>query len=181
MGRPREFDTTEALDKTTQVFWVKGFEATSLNDLIEAMGISKSSFYETFGNKQELFLSSIDHYATTALKDMVIALESDMLGREVIAQVFLIISNRFISKAESMGCFLSNSSAELAPDGVTAKEKIVGYFHRAEEAFTKAVKRGQKEGTIPSDRDAKALGRFLVSSMNGLQVVGKAKQGPAEA
>ena len=77
--------------------------------------------------------------------------------------------------------FSRNSSAELAPDGAPAKEKIVGYFHRAKEAFTKAVKRGQKEGNIPSDRDAKALGRFLVSSMNGLQVVGKAKQGPAEA
>jgi len=77
--------------------------------------------------------------------------------------------------------FSRNSSAELAPDGAPAKEKIVGYFHRAEEAFTKAVKRGQKEGTIPSDRDTKALGRFLVSSMNGLQVVGKAKPGPTNA
>lgn len=78
-----------------------------MNDLIEAMGISKSSFYETFGNKQELFLSSIGHYATTALKDMVIALESDMPGREVIAQVFLNTANRFIRKAEPMGCFLA--------------------------------------------------------------------------
>jgi len=178
MGRPREFDTTEVLDKATHVFWVKGFEATSLNDLIEAMGISKSSFYETFGNKQDLFLSSIDHYATTALEDMVAALESDMPGREVIAQVFLNTANRFITNAEPMGCFLSNSAAELAPDCEPAKEKVVGYFHRAEEAFTKAVERGQKEGTIPSDRDAKALGRFLVSSMNGLQVVGKANQDP---
>lgn len=176
MGRPREFDTTEALDKATQVFWLKGYEATSLNDLIQAMGISKSSFYETYGSKQSLFLSSIDHYATTALKDMVMTLESDMPGREAIAQVFLNTANRFITNATPMGCFLSNSAAELAPDCEPTKEKVVGYFHCAEEAFTKAVERGQKEGTITKDQDAKALGRFLVSSMNGLQVVGKANQ-----
>lgn len=176
MGRPREFDTTEALDKATQVFWIKGYEATSLNDLIQAMGISKSSFYETYGSKQSLFLSSIDHYATTALKDMVLTLESDIPGREAIAQVFLNTANRFITNATPMGCFLSNSAAELAPDCEPAKEKVGGYLQRAEEAFTKAVARGQQEGTISGDHDARALGRFLVSSMNGLQVVGKANQ-----
>lgn len=179
MGRPREFDTTEALGKATEVFWLKGYEATSLNDLIQAMGISKSSFYETYGSKQSLFLSSIDHYATTALKDMVLTLESDMPGREAIAQVFVHTANRFITHTTPMGCFLSNSAAELAPDCEPAKEKVVGYFQRAEEAFTSAVTRGQKEGTISSDHDARALGRFLVSSMNGLQVVGKANQDEA--
>ncbi|MGA0393790.1 MAG: TetR/AcrR family transcriptional regulator [Rhodospirillales bacterium] len=176
MGRPREFDKTEALSKATEVFWLKGYEASSLKDLIDAMGISKSSFYETYGCKQDLFLSSIDHYANTALKDMVLMLESDMPGREAIAQVFLHTANRFITHATPMGCLLSNSAAELAPDCEPAKNKVVGYFQRAEEAFTKAVERGQQEGTITTDQEAKALGRFLVSSMNGLQVVGKANQ-----
>jgi len=90
--------------------------------------------------------------------------------------VFLSTANRFINSAVPMGCFLSNSAAELAPDCEPAKEKVVGYFRRAEEAFTKAVERGQKEGTISNENDAKALGRFLVSSMNGLQIVGKANQ-----
>ncbi len=142
MGRPREFNTTEVLDKATQVFWVKGYNATSLNDLIEAMGISKSSFYETFSSKQDLFHSSIDRYATTELKNMVVTLESDLPGREAIAQVFLNTANRFINNAIPMGCFLSNSAAELAPDDVQTKDKISGYFHGAEEAFTNAVKRG---------------------------------------
>ena len=105
---------------------------------------------------------------------MILALESDMPGREAIAQVFLNTANSFVTKAVPMGCFISNSAAELAPDCEPAKQKVAGYFHRAEEAFTKAVERGQKEGTISGDHDAMTLGRFLVSSMNGLQVVGKA-------
>ncbi len=176
MGRPREFNTTEALDKATHVFWVKGYDATSLNDLIEAMGISKSSFYETFSSKQDLYHSSIDRYGETTQQELILILESDIPGREAIAQVFLNTANRFINNAIPMGCFLSNSAAELAPDNVKTKDKISGYFHRAEEAFTNAVKRGQKEGTISNDKDATALGRFFVSSMNGLQVVGKTNQ-----
>ena len=70
MARPREFDTTEALSQAMQVFWSKGFKATSLNDLLDAMGLSKSSFYDTFGSKHEVFLETIEHYKKTMTAQM---------------------------------------------------------------------------------------------------------------
>ncbi|HEX9701827.1 MAG TPA: TetR/AcrR family transcriptional regulator, partial [Rhodospirillales bacterium] len=65
MPRPREFETSEALNQAMQVFWTKGYEATSLADLIGAMNLSKSSFYDTFGSKHEVFLAAIEHYKQT--------------------------------------------------------------------------------------------------------------------
>ena len=74
MGRPREFDTTEALERALDVFWANGYEATSMRDLTGAMGLSKSSLYDTFGSKHELFLSALDHYNKTSGQRSVLAL-----------------------------------------------------------------------------------------------------------
>ena len=81
MRRPRECDTTEALNEAMQVFWTKGFEATSLNDLIGAMKLSKSSFYDTFGSKHEVFLAAIEHYKKTVTAQVSAVSELDAMAR----------------------------------------------------------------------------------------------------
>ena len=71
MGRPREFNTEEALEKAMKVFWAQGYEAASLHDLTRAMAISKSSFYDTFGSKHDLFISAIKHYNKTVASRLI--------------------------------------------------------------------------------------------------------------
>lgn len=174
MGRPKAFDPETALDRAVRAFWLNGYEATSLGALIDTMGISKSSFYDTFGSKHALFLTSLDRYAATTVAAAVAVLESDKPGRDAIARVFRDAAARFADNDEPPGCFLSNAAAEMAPRCPETRVKVHDLFLRMEAAFKEAVQRGQKDGSISPTHDARALARFLTASLNGLQVIGKA-------
>ncbi len=179
MARPREFETDDALERAMAVFWARGYEATSLVDLTDAMGISKSSLYETFGNKRDLFLAALDHYAQSRLAPLVAILEGDRPGREAIAAVFAVLVERALAGQTRHGCFLANCASEVAPHDADAARLVAGALGRMEDAFRHAVARAQAEGAIPPGRDSRALARFLVTVANGLQVMSKAGFGRA--
>ncbi len=174
MARPREFDTTQALDQAMQVFWSKGFEATSLSDLTAAMGLSKSSLYETFGSKHELFMSAIDHYKRTVSAQVVAAAEMDAPARRVIASLFDRAIERILSPEGRRGCFLNNCASEIAIHDEAAGAAVREGLERIETAFLKLVERGQAEGQVNADRDPRATARFLTAAINGMLLIGKA-------
>lgn len=174
MARPREFDTTEALRKAMQVFWSKGYEATSLTDLIEAMELSKSSFYDTYGSKHEVFLETIEHYKKTVTAQISGVASLDSPARKLIESLFDRAVSRMIDKDGQRGCYLNNCAVEVAPHDPKAAELVGGGLGLMEDALFTLVERGQSEGDISSDKDARALARFLNSSLNGLMVIGKA-------
>ncbi len=177
MGRPREFSATEALEQAMEVFWAKGYEAASLQDLIGAMEISKSSFYETFGNKHELFLSAIEHYIDTRTEAFVKMLDEEPSGKTAVENIFRLILESEANSDEVRGCFLCNCAVEISQRDPAAAVHITRGMERIEEAFYRAVCRGQEAGEIPAGRDPRALARFLVSSENGLIVMAKANRG----
>ena len=174
MPRPREFDATQALNQAMQVFWSKGYEATSLADLIAAMKISKSSFYDTFGCKHDVFLAAIDHYKQTVTRQIASVATLDAPARKLIAGLFERAASRMTEKDGRRGCFLNNCCVEVALHDPAAAKLIGGGFGIVEDTFLALVKRGQAEGDIAKDKDAKALARYLTSSLNGLMVFGKA-------
>ena len=175
MARPREFDTEEALDRATEVFWSKGYEATSLCDLIAAMGISKSSFYDTFGSKHELFLAALDHYnsgvAGRGAEALIAGAESARAG---IAAIFDHHIGLMADQGDRRGCFLNNCAVEVASHDPAAAAKVSAGLGRMEAAFLEAVERGQAAGEISGRHSATALARYLTVSLNGLIVVAKA-------
>ena len=175
MARPREFNSDEALERAMQVFWAKGFEAASLNDLIDAMAISKSSFYATFGSKHELFLSAIDRYNDTVASRRVAGLiAAAPTAIEGIRSVFDGVIDDMLSGSETCGCFVNDCAVEMAPhDGATADRVSAGLGH-LEQAFFEAIERAREQGRIPAGRDGRALARYLASSVQGLIVMGKA-------
>ncbi len=177
MGRPREFNAEEALEQAMGVFWVKGYEATSLQDLIGAMEISKSSFYETFGSKHELFLAAIEHYMDTRTEHVVNLLDGEPSGKTAVEKIFRVIMESEMASGEVRGCFLCNCAIEISQRDPAAAEYVTRGMERIEEAFFRAVRRGQESGEIPVERDPRALARFLVSSENGLIVMAKANRG----
>ena len=174
MARPREFDTTEALNEAMQVFWTKGFEATSLNDLIGAMKLSKSSFYDTFGSKHEVFLAAIEHYKNTVTARVSAVSELDAPARKLIGSLFERAVERMTEEDGRRGCFLNNCAVEVALHDPAAAKLIGGGFGIMEDTFFALVQRGQTEGEISADKDPRALARYLTSSLNGIMVMGKA-------
>lgn len=178
MARPREFDTTEALDKAMQVFWSKGYEATSLSDLVDAMKLSKSSFYDTFGSKHEVFLAAIEHYKKTVASQIAAVAGLDSPARKLIAGLFERAVSRMTDKQGRRGCFLNNCAVEVALHDPAAAKLIGGGFGIMEDTFFALIQRGQREGDIAADKDARALARYLTSSLNGLMVFGKANPDP---
>ncbi|MFQ5534077.1 MAG: TetR/AcrR family transcriptional regulator [Sphingomonadales bacterium] len=174
MARPREFSIEETLDKAIHVFWSKGYEGASVNDLTATMGLSKSSFYDTFGSKRELFLSTLDHYAKTPAArraaSLIAAADSPKDG---IAAAFAYFIDNLLSGREIRGCYANSSAAEItAPDPEVAK-RVMAAFGQLEQALFNAVVDGQLIGQISRSQEPVKLARFLCASINGLIVLGK--------
>jgi len=174
MARPKEFDVEQALGSAMDVFWSHGYKATSLGDLTSAMGISKSSMYETFGTKHDLFLATIEHYIRTVTSQVSGAAHIDAPARKVIRALFHRAVQRMAEPNSRRGCYLNNCAVEVSVSDEEAGQRVERGLDLMEEAFHSLVVRGQREGTISTSHDARAMSRFLVSSLNGILVMGKA-------
>ncbi len=177
MARPREFDTTRALEQAMRVFWAQGYDATSLCDLLGAMSLSKSSLYETFGSKHELYLSALDHYIrTVTAKQIGAVIAAHASPKAGIAAVFHgLIDSMVKSQSGCCGCFVNNCAVEVAPRDPAAARRVCDGLDHVESAFCAALGRARAAGEIPDNRDTKALARYLNSSLNGLMVMAKAR------
>lgn len=114
MARPKEFDVEEALGSAMNVFWSNGYKATSLGDLTGAMGISKSSMYETFGSKHDLFLATIEHYTRTVTTQISGAAHIDAPAVKVIRALFHRAVQRMAEPNSRRGCYLNNCAVEVS-------------------------------------------------------------------
>lgn len=179
MARPREFDINSALDAALDVFWARGYEAASMQELMTAMGISKSSLYDTFGNKRELYLQAIDRYANDRAQDHEKAFLSAPSARAAIeGSIWQIVENS--AKPEAMqGCFAMNCAVEMGQDDPQAADRIQATFRRYQRNYEIMISRAQQAGEIPEDKDPCVLARFLTSSSYGLQVMARGDPDPA--
>ena len=171
MPRPREFDLTTAVDRGTHLLWRKGYEATSLDDLLLAMGIGKSSFYAAFRSKRDFLFKAIDHYS-----DKVV---DELFGNVTEGSACAAIARTFesvIDRAGMEGCFLQNCAIELAHRDAEARVAVRRGLRRLEKAYYEAVVRGQETGEIRKSADALILSRYLAASLNGLQTLARVER-----
>jgi len=175
MGRPREFDRQEALETAMRVFWARGYDNTSLCDLIESMGISKSSFYETFGSKHDLFLTSLDYYRNNVIGLLALKLATAKSPRAAIVATLRLVLDQKPGTEDSHGCMLGRCAVELAGRDPAAAARVASGMAQIEDAMYGAVVRAQGLGEIPAKHDARALARYLTSSLSGLRVMAEAK------
>lgn len=180
MGRPREFEIEDALDATAKAFWSRGYEATSLEDLMKATGLHKGSLYKAFGGKHDLFKRSLEHYLR-----QVETVHRETLASEVSAKAGL--SRWFERLAEfcrddeghCRGCLAVNTVTELAPHDPEVIEVLLTYRDRLIALLTETVARGQAEGEFRAELDAERAARLLFTVMAGL-MVGMKVGGPQE-
>jgi len=174
MARPRAFDRETALEQAMQVFWSQGYEATSLTHLTGAMGLSKSSLYDTYGSKHDLFLACIDYYRDNVTARVGSVVDLPAPARQVIQSVLGRAVDRILEPSGRRGCFLNNTAVEVAPDDPEAARRCRAGMAMMEDAFHKLVVRGQAENGIARTHDPEMLARFLTATVNGIMVVGKA-------
>ncbi|MGB8274684.1 MAG: TetR/AcrR family transcriptional regulator [Alphaproteobacteria bacterium] len=174
MPRTREFDIDDAIGKATKVFWAKGYAASSLNDLTDAMGLSRSSFYETFGSKHDLFLAALSQYRTEVKGQLIRRLDDAPSARDGLCRILDEAVDSIATEQVRRGCFLCNAAAEIGNRDAEGAARVQSGLKTIEDAFYRAITRGQESGEIPAQKDARALARALTSILSGLRVIGKA-------
>lgn len=171
MARNKEFDENEVLRKAMELFWIQGYEKTSMQDLVKYMGIHRRSLYDTFGDKHTLFIKALEHYneiIRSRTENKVNQLES---VKDAIRQLFEMVIVR--DKQQIIGCLTVNTAVELSLHDDQAAEKVLESFSETELLLNKLVLRGQQSGEISKHLDAKKTSEFLHNSLVGLRVMTK--------
>ena len=177
MAGVKQFDQNEALDRAMTTFWSRGYEATSIDDLVEATGIGRGSLYGTFGDKRQLFLTALDRYWDTVAAQMTAEL-SDQDGRRAIERMFEVLIRRASDPGVPRGCLITNTSLECPTCGDEIARKIAERVGQQETAIYQVLRKAQADGALSPAQDARALARFFLGVAWGINAVNRSIADP---
>jgi TetR/AcrR family transcriptional repressor of nem operon len=173
MARPIEFCREKALQSAIEVFWGKGYEAASLEDLVTAMGIGRQSLYNTYGDKRGLFIQAvatqIENYADSLRQHF----QQNKPVQQLFASWFHGMSQR-CEKQKRLGCLLVNTSMELAGRDQEIADLMVRNQRNQEDTFCRALEHAVEKGELKADYDCRKIARYLVGCAAGMIVIAKA-------
>lgn len=172
MARPKEFDSEEALEKAIDLFWDKGYSACSMQDVVEKLGLSRSSIYETFGDKRQLFLASLKKYQQEGADAMRHKLGTTQDIRQTFKDMFYAFLPAGSNDCSKKSCFMVNAGIELAPHDPEIAALVEANSREIEEILRTAIQKGQDAGQISRSLDALSLARFIFATLSGLHVFG---------
>ncbi len=175
MSRPKAFDPTAVLARAMNMFWSQGYEATSVQDLTDHLGIGRASLYATFGDKHSLYRQALEHYRANEAAGLAQLLASANPVLPAIRRVLEDVVADAVDAQPSRGCLAVNAAAEVAPHDAEVCRVVDRTFGDIETALHGALLRAQANGELPTDRDARALASFVSCTINGLRVTGKAR------
>ncbi|MFD6292926.1 TetR/AcrR family transcriptional regulator [Streptomyces sp. NPDC060205] len=176
MARPKEFDPEAALRDAVTLFWRQGYEATSVADLVDHLGVGRPSLYATFGTKHQLYLRALDVYAQER-----VALDLELLSQPgpvlpVVRRWIQRYADEVEADEQRLGCFAVNAAAELLPGDAEVARIVEGAWGATEAALTAALLRARAQGELPEGREPRALARCLLTLLHGIRVSGKRHQ-----
>ncbi|WP_159467855.1 TetR/AcrR family transcriptional regulator [Dyadobacter sp. 3J3] len=175
MARSKEFNEELVLDKAMDLFWFKGYNGISAQELVDGLSLSRSSLYDTFGDKRTLFIRSLRRYRSKITGDMISLLDNAEDVPAVIKEIFQATARECLGENSSKGCFMVNSRIELAPHDAEIAEIIRENRQAIENSFFAAIKRGQEMRQISTIQSAKALSGFFVNNLWGLKAYSKSQ------
>lgn len=178
MARPKEFDPDRAVAEAMDVFWAQGFGATSPQALADRLNIGKGSLYNTFGGKRQLFELALRHYLDLRAEGLTYWLEATGPAKERLREALLFFVETDPDNPDRRGCLATNCAVEFGRLDDAVATQVRGLFDQAERVFESLVERGQREGDIRSDVDAKALASMLLNTTTGLHVLARLEPGP---
>ena len=179
MARTKCFDRDAVLDRAMNLFWKQGFEATSVQQLVEATGINRGSIYDTFGDKRALFIQALSRYADkSAMKRLEILNSTDKPLDGIRAFFDAIIAASGADETKRLGCLMTNCAIEMSVRDPEIGDMLRDRLAHVETAFHKLLKRARQGGDIPKTQNIKALARFLTSTIQGVRVLARAGSEP---
>ncbi len=169
-GRPKIFDEKEAIDKATEVFRNKGYDTASADELLNAMGIGKGSFYLAFkGGKQELYIRSLKQFAEEFSKKIISAIEHSDDQIQFIRRFFLVLTDAENCDIDR-GCYLGNALVQLSEKDEDIKKITAGLLKNLQKIFAKVIRKAQENGTLENSDDPEVLAWHLTNLWNGIHV-----------
>jgi len=175
MVRTRTFDPTAALSQVVDLFSSKGYSETSMEDIVQATGVSRYGLYGTFGNKRELFEAALEQYAEGMGKQSFLRLLEPDASLERIRKIFDDrVADMCCSEANrDRGCLFIHTAMQMAPQDEELRDVLQRFMQRMSKAFAVGLESAQKHGEVRADLDVHAAGEMLTSTMFGLAVLGR--------
>jgi TetR/AcrR family transcriptional repressor of nem operon len=174
MPKPKVFNVEDALDKAIELFWHKGYNGTSAQDLVAHLGISRSSIYDTFVDKRTLFVLALERYQKQSLLKLIDLFDAADSIKDAFKKIFeQAVSESLEDERFTKGCFVVNTSIELALHDKEIAKIVNESRQLTEELFLSAIRRGQNQGEISKLNDARELARFLYNNYLGIRVLAR--------
>jgi TetR/AcrR family transcriptional regulator, transcriptional repressor for nem operon len=178
MARPYTFDIDLAVDQAMEVFWQKGYAATTPQDLLDAIGIGKGSFYNSFESKHHLFELCLQRYRTSQADDLIEFLKQPGSAKERLKGALEVLIRFDLEGPVRKGCMVVNTAAELSASDQSAARIVKEMFDHTEQAFAQLVREGQAAGEFRQDIDAESLASLLFNTVLGLRIAGLVAETP---
>jgi TetR/AcrR family transcriptional repressor of nem operon len=173
MARKKEFDEDELLEKATNLFWRKGYNATSAQDLVDELQINRSSLYNTYSDKKTLFKKALKKYQEQQTKALIDMLSKADDPEKAIKRVFDGLVKESCEDTVARGCFMVNTAVEIAGQDEEIGVLVHANNKSVEDALVTIIEKGQKMGQFSTKNTARAYARFLFGSINALRVIAR--------
>ncbi len=166
-GPNKQFDPNHTLDKALQLFWKKGYESTSMQELVDVMGVNRASLYQTYGNKHDLYTASLNRYIEGTLDTFKQTLEKSGPALENLRNLF---QNLVLHSLQGgmQGCFINNSAVELGPHDLELAEQIRNVWIQFEDFFSIMIQRAVDNLELKADTDVRKIAQLLNTNLQGL-------------
>jgi TetR/AcrR family transcriptional regulator, transcriptional repressor for nem operon len=174
VARTKAFDRDVALEKAMYTFWRCGYEATSMQDLVDAMGINRQSLYDTFGDKHELYLEALERYRCGKGTTFLAPLNEPKPLCQRLEKMFDLIIEESVNDPDRKGCLIANATLELANQNKSVYDFVARNFENSVKNFEQIFNAAQAKGELTHHKNTKALAVFVINTIGGLRVTAKA-------
>jgi TetR/AcrR family transcriptional repressor of nem operon len=179
-GRPREFDIDAALDKAARVFSERGYHATSITDLTQAIGVAQGSLYKAFKDKKAVFLAVFDRFKQQRREGFEALVAEGKTGREQVRNALLFYAESSHGPEGLQGCLIIGTAVELAVSDQEIAERVCRSMASDEAVLKRLIAQGQADGSIGPSVAVDDTARALLCLMKGMRIVGKTGRSRAE-
>ncbi len=173
MPRQKEYDREHVVEKAMQVFWDKGYEGTSVQDLVNATGLNRFGMYQAFGSKEGLFLEALDAYRNRISAQLIRILEEGPPGKTTLQDFFRKLIEKYTRSEGSRGCLITNTAIESQLRGKDAQSRVKKHFRRIEQGLRRCLEGARENREIDAGGDLEKLSRYLLGITQGLAVFGR--------